>query len=66
MMIYYRRDRARDALSKKGEGSSRVMSASRNAVWMPTEYAFSELSNRAEVHVFVGFFGCRNQSVREV
>ena len=70
MMIHYKRDeclyRARDDFSKQGELSGRVMSASRNAVRMPTEYALSYFRIRAEVQVFVVFFRRLYRSIREV
>ena len=68
-VIYYKRNeclyRAIDDLSYQGEISRLSVSLSRNAVSMPTEYALSDLSSRAEVQVFVVFYRCLYQSVRE-
>ena len=70
MIRYYKRDeclyRTRDDLSKRGELSRRVLSVSRNAVSMPRESLWSDVSSGAEVQVYVLFFRRLYQSVREL
>ena len=69
-MIYYWQYgclyRARDDFLKQADFSEIVMSASRNAVRMAMEYGLSDFTSRAEFQVFVLFFRCRYQSVRDV